>query len=46
MMFTDVKLSRLIAGPPGEVFDVWFDPESPGGPWHGAKKVIMIRIAA
>jgi len=20
---------------------VWFDPESPGGPWHGAPKVIM-----
>jgi uncharacterized protein YndB with AHSA1/START domain len=41
MKFIDVKLSRLIAGPAQEVFDVWFDPESPGGPWHGAKKVIM-----
>jgi hypothetical protein len=23
------------------VFAVWFDPESPGGPWHGAKKAVM-----
>jgi uncharacterized protein YndB with AHSA1/START domain len=41
MKLIDVKLSRLIPGPAGEVFDVWFDPECPGGPWHGAKKVIM-----
>lgn len=41
MKLIDVKLSRLIPGPAGEVFDVWFDPQSPGGPWHGAKKVIM-----
>lgn len=41
MKLVDVKLTRLIPGPPGEVFDVWFDPESPGGPWCGAPKVIM-----
>ena len=41
MKLIDVKLSRLIPGPADEVFDVWFDPQSPGGPWHGAKKVIM-----
>ena len=41
MKLIDVKLSRFIPGPAGEVFDVWFDPASPGGPWHGAKKVIM-----
>ncbi|MEO7033167.1 MAG: SRPBCC domain-containing protein [Polyangiaceae bacterium] len=41
MNFTDLKLSRFIPGPTDEVFDVWFDPESPGGPWHGAKKVLM-----
>lgn len=41
MKFVDLKLSRFIPGPPDEVFDVWFDPASPGGPWHGAKKVIM-----
>jgi uncharacterized protein YndB with AHSA1/START domain len=41
MKFVDLKLSRFIPGAADEVFDVWFDPESPGGPWHGAKKVIM-----
>jgi uncharacterized protein YndB with AHSA1/START domain len=41
MKFLDLKLSRFIPGPPDEVFDVWFDPASPGGPWHGAKKAIM-----
>ncbi len=41
MKLIDVKVSRLIPGPAGEVFDVWFDPESPGGAWHGAKKVIV-----
>ena len=41
MKFVDLKISRFIPGPADEVFDVWFDPESPGGPWHGAKKVIM-----
>ena len=41
MKLVDLKLSRFIPGPPDEVFDVWFDPESPGGPWHGAKKALM-----
>jgi uncharacterized protein YndB with AHSA1/START domain len=41
MKLVDLKLSRFIPGPPGEVFDVWFDPASPGGPWHGAAKVMM-----
>ena len=41
MKVIDVELSRLIHGTAGDVFDVWFDPESPGGPWHGATKVIM-----
>lgn len=41
MKLIELKLSRFIPGPAGEVFDVWFDPECPGGPWHGAKKVMM-----
>ena len=41
MKLVDLKLSRFIPGPPDEVFDVWFDPARPGGPWHGAKKTIM-----
>jgi len=41
MKLIDLRLSRFIAGPCGEVFDVWFDPGCPGGPWHGAEKVLM-----
>jgi uncharacterized protein YndB with AHSA1/START domain len=37
----DLTLARFIPGAPEQVFDVWFDPDSPGGPWHGAKKVLM-----
>lgn len=41
MKFVDLKLSRFIPGPAAEVFEVWFDPESPGGAWHGARKAIV-----
>jgi uncharacterized protein YndB with AHSA1/START domain len=41
MKTIDVKVSRLIPGPAAEVFDVWLDPESPGAPWYGAKRIIM-----
>lgn len=41
MKLIDVKLARHIRGPAAEVFDVWFDPSRPGGPWHGARKAIM-----
>ena len=38
---TELTLSRTIAASPGEVFDVWIDPRSPGGPWFGATKVLL-----
>ncbi len=41
MKLIDVKLSRLIPGDADDVFEVWFDPKSPGGPWYGAKKALM-----
>lgn len=41
MKLIELKLSRFIPGRQEDVFDVWFDPASPGGPWHGAKKVLM-----
>ena len=41
MKVIDLKLARLIPGPVEEVFDVWFDPKCPGGPWHGAEKALM-----
>jgi uncharacterized protein YndB with AHSA1/START domain len=37
----DLTLSRLIAAAAAEVFDVWMDPKSPGGPWHGAERLIL-----
>ena len=38
---TDLTVSRTIPAPPERVYDVWLDHTSPGGPWHGAKKVIL-----
>jgi uncharacterized protein YndB with AHSA1/START domain len=37
----ELTLSRLIPAEPGEVYDVWLDPKSPGGPWFGSKRVIL-----
>jgi hypothetical protein len=33
--------TRLIPASPAEVYDVWIDPKSPGGPWFGAAKAIV-----
>jgi uncharacterized protein YndB with AHSA1/START domain len=41
MKRSDLTLCRFIPGPADEVFAVWFDPASPGGPWYGAKKALM-----
>jgi uncharacterized protein YndB with AHSA1/START domain len=41
MKTIDVTVSRLIPGPVDEVFDVWLDPQRPGGPWSIAKKAIV-----
>jgi uncharacterized protein YndB with AHSA1/START domain len=41
MKTIDVTVSRLILGPPDEVFDVWLDPQKPAGPWSIAKKAIV-----
>ena len=42
MKLTDITVTRMIpAATPEEVFDVWIDPKSPGGPWHGAARVIL-----
>ena len=38
---TDLTLSRVIPASPAEVYDVWLDEKSPGGPWHGATKAIV-----
>jgi uncharacterized protein YndB with AHSA1/START domain len=36
-----LNVSRTIPAAPAEVFDVWLDSKSPGGPWFGAERVIL-----
>jgi uncharacterized protein YndB with AHSA1/START domain len=38
---TDLTITRTIAAPAEQVYDVWLDPKSPGGPWFGSKRVIL-----
>jgi uncharacterized protein YndB with AHSA1/START domain len=41
MNVTDIEVSRTIPAAAAEVFDVWLDPKSPGGPWFGAERLIL-----
>jgi uncharacterized protein YndB with AHSA1/START domain len=41
MKLTDVTVAQTIPASAEEVFDVWMDPHSPGGPWFGAERVIL-----
>jgi uncharacterized protein YndB with AHSA1/START domain len=41
MNFTDITVDRTIPAPAEKIYDVWIDPKSPGGPWHGAERVIF-----
>ena len=41
MKLTDVTVTRAIPAPVEKVFDVWMDPNSPGGPWFGAERTIL-----
>jgi uncharacterized protein YndB with AHSA1/START domain len=41
MNLTEVTVSRTIPASPQNVFDVWMDPKSPGGPWFGSDRVIL-----
>jgi uncharacterized protein YndB with AHSA1/START domain len=34
MKLTNLEFSRQIPASPQEVYDVWIDPTSPGGPWY------------
>jgi len=38
---TDLTLTRTIPASATELYDVWLDATSPGGPWFGSKKVIL-----
>jgi len=36
----EFKFERTIPAPPGEVFDAWLNPRTPGTPWHIADKLL------
>jgi uncharacterized protein YndB with AHSA1/START domain len=38
---TNITVTRTIRAPAEQVFDVWLDAKSPGGPWFGAARVIL-----
>jgi uncharacterized protein YndB with AHSA1/START domain len=37
----ELTLTRSISTSPAEVYDVWIDPKTPGGPWFGTAKAIV-----
>jgi uncharacterized protein YndB with AHSA1/START domain len=41
MKLIDITVTRSIPAPVEDVFDVWMDPNSPGGPWFGAARLIL-----
>jgi uncharacterized protein YndB with AHSA1/START domain len=41
MKLSDITATREIPAPAEDVFDIWMDPKSPGGPWFGAERVIL-----
>jgi len=41
MKLTDITVTRVIPAPAEQVFDVWMDPRSPGGPWFGAERILL-----
>jgi uncharacterized protein YndB with AHSA1/START domain len=37
----ELGLSRTVRAAPDDVFDVWLDSKSAGGPWFGCERVIL-----
>lgn len=41
MNLTEVTVTRTIPASPENVFDLWINPKSLGGPWFGGERVIV-----
>jgi uncharacterized protein YndB with AHSA1/START domain len=41
MKTTEIEVTHLIPASADEVFDVWMDANSAGGPWFGADRIIL-----
>lgn len=41
---TTLTVRRLIPATPAEVFDVWLDPTSPGGPWFSHSFILDAKV--
>ena len=41
MNLTEVTVVRTIPASPENVYDLWINPKSPGGPWYGGERVIV-----
>lgn len=37
----EVRVERRIPASPGEVFDAWLNPKTPGTPWNMADKLLL-----
>lgn len=44
MKLIDITVTRAIPALVENVYDVWMDPKSPGGPWFGAERVILNQV--
>lgn len=37
----EFQIERTIKASPGEVFDAWLNPKTPGTPWHESDKLLL-----
>lgn len=41
MHLIDLTVAHAIPAKPEEIFDLWLDADSPGGPWFGVERVLL-----